>query len=108
VALDGLRYEIERLVQSPLTEEELQSAKNKLLGQYALGKQTNAQIAQINGWHEILGLGITFDQTFQAAIAAVTTEEALAVAQEFFNQPYITLLGPAAAVDPLASAFGDE
>jgi predicted Zn-dependent peptidase len=36
-------------------EDALQAAKNKLLGQYALGKQTNAQIAQIFGWYETLG-----------------------------------------------------
>jgi len=33
---------------------------NKLLGQYAC-KQTNAQIAQLFGWYETLGLGIEFD-----------------------------------------------
>ncbi|HEY9881157.1 MAG TPA: pitrilysin family protein [Leptolyngbyaceae cyanobacterium] len=103
VALDGLRYEVERLCTTPLNAEEIQAAKNKLLGQYALGKQTNAQIAQLNGWYETLGLGLSFDRDFQDAIAAVTAEEAQAVAQEFFNEPYITLLGPAAAVEPLVS-----
>lgn len=101
VALDGLRYELDRLTDTLLTQEELQAAKNKLLGQYALGKQTNAQIAQLNGWYEVLGLGLDFDQRFQREIAAVTAEAAQAIAQEFFHQPYITLLGPAAAVEPL-------
>ncbi|NER98770.1 MAG: insulinase family protein, partial [Symploca sp. SIO1B1] len=60
-AFDGLRTEVERLGNTKLGSEELQTAKNKLLGQYALGKQTNAQLAQVYGWYETLGLGIEFD-----------------------------------------------
>jgi zinc protease len=100
IALAGLRTEIERLRSTLLTPEELQTAKNKLLGQYALGKQTNSQIAQIFGWYETLGLGVAFDADFQAAITAVTVETAQAVAQRYFIDPYISLLGPATAVRP--------
>jgi predicted Zn-dependent peptidase len=101
IALSGLQAELERLYATPLTTDELQVAKNKLLGQYALGKQTNGQIAQLLGWYEVLGLGLEFDQIFPAAIAAVTTEEAQAAAQRCFIDPYISILGPAAAVEPL-------
>ena len=93
-ALEGLRYETERLCEEPLTQEELDATKNKLLGQYALGKQTNAQIAQLLGWYETLGLGIDFDQTFQEAIAAVTVDIVQAIAQEYFTHPFTVLLGP--------------
>lgn len=100
VALMGLQYELERLCTTPLTPDELQSAKNKLLGQYALGKQTNSQIAQVLGWYEVLGLGLEFDQHFQDAIAAVTSEMAQAVACQYLQEPYVSLLGPATAVNP--------
>ncbi|HZG38685.1 MAG TPA: pitrilysin family protein [Nodosilinea sp.] len=103
-ALEGLRFEVERLQTTVLSDEELQSAKNKLLGQYALGKQTNAQIAQLLGWYEILGLGVEYDQQFQDMVAAVTVLDAEAVAQEFFHTPYISLLGPEEAVRPVAAA----
>lgn len=99
-ALDGLRYEVERLIDTSLTVDELQAAKNKLLGQYALGKQTNAQIAQLLGWYEILGLGIEFDQTFQEQVTAVSVDELQTVAQNWFQTPYISLLGPEAALQP--------
>lgn len=101
VALEGLRTEVDRLVNIRLTEEELQSSKNKLLGQYALGKQTNSQISQVLGWYEILGLGIAFDQSFQDAIAAVTAAEAQEAAQEYFIEPYLSLVGPEDAVTAL-------
>lgn len=100
VALDMLRGEVERLSHVQLTEEELEASKNKLLGQYALGKQTNAQIAQLQGWYETLGLGVEFDGEFQRTVAAVSAEEAQAVAQEFFHNAYISLLGPAEMVQP--------
>jgi len=99
IALEGLRQEVERLCTTLLTPEELQSAKNKLLGQYALGKQTNAQIAQIFGWYEILGLGIEFDQQFQVEIVSVTAETLQAVARQYFAEPYVSLVGPAIAID---------
>jgi zinc protease len=103
IALEGLHHEVERLHKTLLTPEELEAAKNKLLGQYALGKQTNAQIAQIFGWYEILNLGIEFDQRFQKAVAAVTAEEIQEAVRLHLNQPYISIVGPAAATELAAS-----
>ena len=94
IALDGLRSEVERLLKVPLTEAELQVAKNKLLGQYALGKQTNGQLAQIYGWYETLGLGIEFDTQFQTDVANVTAEDIYTVANRYFSEPYLSLVGP--------------
>lgn len=101
VALAGLQQEIERLKTTPLTAEELQVSKNKVLGQYALGKQTNGQIAQTYGWYEIIGLGMAFDETFPQAIAAVTSADIQAAAQRCFVEQSISILGPAVAVEPL-------
>lgn len=101
VALAGLQKEIDRLKTVLLSDEELQVSKNKILGQYALGKQTNSQIAQMLGWYEVLGLGIEFDEDFVRAIAAVTQADIQAAAQRHFVEQYLSILGPAAAVDPL-------
>jgi zinc protease len=95
IALDGLRTEIDRLVSTLLTEEELQTAKNKMLGQYALGKQTNAQIAQLNGWYEVLGLGLGFDREFIDETSAIEAEQAQQAARRYFSEPYISVVGPA-------------
>lgn len=99
IALEGMQQEIDRLRSHILPEEELQAAKNKLLGQYALGKQTNAQIAHVLGWYEILGLGVEFDLQFQEQVAAITPEMAQAVAERYFTVPYISLVGPQAAIN---------
>jgi zinc protease len=103
IAIDGLRHEVDRLRTTLLTPEELQTAKNKLLGQYALGKQTNAQIAQIFGWYETLGLGIDFDEQFQQHVADVTAELIQEVADRHFIEPYISLVGSEAAMELAAT-----
>ncbi|MEO0770679.1 MAG: pitrilysin family protein, partial [Cyanobacteria bacterium J06649_4] len=101
VALNGLRQELARLKTTPLSEAELQVSKNKILGQYALGKQTNGQIAQTLGWYEVLGLGMEFDEAFPQAIAAVTIADVQAAAQRCLVEQSMSVLGPAAAVEPL-------
>lgn len=97
-ALEGLRTEVDRLRDTLLSPDELQATKNKLLGQYALGKQTNAQIAQTFGWYETLGLGLEFDTYFQEQVAAVTAEDAQAAALQYLIEPYVVLVGPEEAV----------
>ena len=98
IALEGLHHEVSRLHETMLTPEELQAAKNKLLGQYALGKQTNAQIAQIFGWYEMLNLGLLYDQQFQQQVADVTAAEIQQAVQRHLSQPYISLVGPESAI----------
>ncbi|NEP61863.1 MAG: insulinase family protein [Symploca sp. SIO2G7] len=105
IAFDGLYTEVARLGTTRLGSEELQTAKNKLLGQYALGKQTNAQLAQVYGWYETLGLGIEFDLEFQQDVAQVTPTEAQAVAQQYLMEPYVSLVGPAEAINRLGFRF---
>ena len=94
IAIALLQEEVERLTKIELSESELQGAKNKLLGQYALGKQTNSEIAQIYGWYESLGLGIDFDREFQEAVAKVTPGQAKSVANKYLINPYISVVKP--------------
>lgn len=94
IAIEGLSTEVERLTQITLSESELQGAKNKLLGQYALGKQTNGEIAQVYGWYETLGLGVDFDQSFQAKIPPITPSTIREIANRYLSQPYISIVKP--------------
>ena len=94
IAIEGLSTEVERLTKTALSESEVRGAKNKLLGQYALGKQTNGEIAQTYGWYETLGLGVDFDNNFQNAIPPITPEKVLEVANRYLSKPYISLVKP--------------
>ena len=98
VALAGLRHECERLASETLTAEELTTCKSKLLGQYALGKQTNSQIAQVYGWYEVMGLGLEFDRQFVEAIEGVTVADVQNAAQKYFTTPAISVVGSAEAL----------
>lgn len=104
IALEGLHTEVARLHETLLTPDELQAAKNKLLGQYALGKQTNGQIAQIFGWYELLNLGVLYDQQFQQQVAEVTAEEIQQAVQRHLARPYVSLLGAEAAINLAADS----
>ncbi|MEB3216430.1 MAG: pitrilysin family protein [Nostocales cyanobacterium 94392] len=98
-ALAGLRREVDLLSSSKLAESALQTAKNKILGQYALSKQTNGQIAQIYGWYEILGLGIAFDQKFQEDITALTPVETINTAAKYLKEPFVSVIGQKEAIN---------
>jgi len=101
-AFMGLRDECERLAAQPLSEHELDVAKGKLLGQYALGKQTNSQIAHVMGWYELLGLGMEFDQQFTEQLAQITAAEIQAAAQKYFVAPVVSCLGSEVAWSQLS------
>lgn len=98
IAQEGLKSEVDRLCTTLLTDTELQIAKNKMLGQYALGKQSNSEIAQIYGWYETLGLGIDYDLDFPNQIKEVTAQQVQTVAQKYLTEPYISLVGPESAI----------
>jgi len=101
IALAGLRHECERLATVAMTEDELAICKSKLLGQYALGKQTNGQIAQVYGWYEVMGLGLEFDRQFVEAIEAVTEADVLNTAQKYLVTPAISVVGSTEALSLL-------
>jgi zinc protease len=95
VAVSGLRAEVERLCIKPLSDIELQSAKDRLLGQYALGKQTNGQLAQTYGWYELMGLELDFDRQFSEAIQKLSAERLQDVAEKYLSEPHISIVSPA-------------
>jgi zinc protease len=94
VAVSGLRAEVERLCMKPLSAIELQSAKDRLLGQYALGKQTNGQLAQTYGWYELMGLELDFDRQFSEAIQKLSADRLQEVAEKYLSEPYISIVSP--------------
>jgi predicted Zn-dependent peptidase len=93
-AVNGLRAEIDRLCITQLTATELQTAKDRLLGQYALGKQTNGQLAQTYGWYELMGLDVEFDRQFSERIQKLTPAQVKTVAAKYLSEPYISIASP--------------
>ena len=94
IAVSGLRAEVDRLCMESLCAAELQTAKDKLLGQYALGKQTNGQLAQTYGWYELLGLSVDYDAQFNQAIHQLTATQLQTAANKYLSDPYISIVSP--------------
>lgn len=94
-AIASLKAEIEHLRNHPLSEQELLLAKRKITGQYALSKQTNAQIAQVMGWYEMLGLGVDRERSYLARIEALSANTVLEAAREHLQHPVTSVAGPA-------------
>lgn len=101
IAVSGLRAEVDRLCLELLPAAELQTTKDKLIGQYALGKQTNGQLAQTYGWYELLGLSLDFDHQFSTAIQQLTPTQLQTAADKYLTQPYISIVSPQANQDRL-------
>lgn len=85
--------ERDRLCQSLLLSEEIELAKTKLLGHYALAKQTTAQLAHINGWYHTLQLPPDFDFQFIKQIEATTPQSVQQVANKFMKDWAISIVG---------------
>lgn len=92
---EGLRSEVERLCDGHLSDEELRTAKNKLLGLYALSKQTNSQVCQILGIYEALGMSTQFDEEYTQMVEQVSRQDVQTVARRTFGTSIVSLVGPA-------------
>jgi zinc protease len=96
MAIDGLRSELARLCLARWSTEELNTTQSKLLGKYALSKQTNAQLAYLYGWYESLGLGWDFDKRLVREIEQITSQRVEEVANKYFDRtPYLSVVGSA-------------
>ena len=103
LALSLLKAELQRLSEQMLSEAEVNATKSKLLGQYALGKQTNHQIANLYGLYEYLQLGADYDHHFIESIQAITPAQLQQVAQQYLTKPFVSIVGPETALSPLMS-----
>ncbi len=86
-------HETDRLQDIPLNNEALELAKSKLLGHYALAKQTTAQLAHINGWYHTLQLPPDFDFQFVKQIEQTTAQQIQAVAQKYLATYAVSIVG---------------
>ncbi|WP_282077357.1 M16 family metallopeptidase [Epibacterium ulvae] len=84
-AVDVVRSEWSRIASEGVTAEELQDAKTYLTGAYPLRFDGNGRIASILAGMQIDGLPLTYVETRNDKVNAVTLEEANAVAAELYD-----------------------
>ena len=67
----------------------LQEAKDKLLGHYIIGQETNLDKASTLGWFEASGRGYQFDSEYPKLINAVTESDIIEAANKYFTDNYV-------------------
>jgi zinc protease len=95
-AIAGLRSEIQRIVDEPVTAEELEVAKLYLTGSFVFRFQKNAQIADFLIDAEVYGLGFDYLERYPELIRAVTVEDIARVARKHIDPMSLTtvVVGP--------------
>lgn len=85
----GLFSEIEKLKTEYVGDKELKDAKEKLIGNYVIGLETNLDKASNTGWYEASTRGYEFKEKYVDLINSVTDADIIEVANKYFNDNYI-------------------
>jgi zinc protease len=80
-SLAGIRAELVKVVNEPISDPELQRAKGYLIGSQAVSLQSYGAQAMLLSLDELYGLGATHHLDYGARISAVTTDDVLRVAK---------------------------
>jgi zinc protease len=93
-AEEGLRQEIERARQTPVTDDDLRRAKNYLLGRYEMDRRTNERQAWYAGFYTVEGVGLEYPARYRRAVEAVTAADVLRVARTYLTTLTTVVLQP--------------
>jgi predicted Zn-dependent peptidase len=98
--------EWQRLLEVPLTTEEISLALAKFRGLEAMGRQTCGQIAE--RWALLLSHGLPTDHIERSMERARQLDGTAlqAAARRWLRQPRLSLVGPAAAIEAAQAAWG--
>lgn len=83
--LAGFNEEIASLKSKPISNAELNMAKNKLIGQFALAHEGNDDQAFYLGLYEMLGMGYQCDSAYPALIQNVSVSDIQKLSKSLFS-----------------------
>jgi len=109
-AIAALWQQLDRVRNEPVTETELERAKNILVANYELGLQTHSAQALEMALNETYDLGQDFGRRYSEAIAKVTAADVLAVAKKYLQPEHAVsvIVGAVADADNGAQAPEDH
>jgi len=98
LATEGLINEIRRIIEEPVTAQELQDAKDYLTGSFVFAFESSPQIARFLVHAEVYGLGFDYIERYPQYIRAVTVDDISRVAKKYLDSENYTLVvvGPVA------------
>ena len=88
VSLDGFKEEIEKIKTILVSEEELENARNNILGKWAFSQEDNSRQASTYAHYAVSGLGFDFNERAKERIKFVTPEQIMTCANKYFNDKY--------------------
>jgi predicted Zn-dependent peptidase len=88
-AREGMMKQIQILKKEPVEAEELQNAKDQLIGNYTLALETNLDKAGALANYEASGRGFDFIEKYSELIQSVTAQDILNVANKYFKNNYV-------------------
>jgi predicted Zn-dependent peptidase len=86
--------EVERLRTEPVTEDELEVARNRLAGRILIQGQSNLVRAARYGVYELAGLGAEYGDEYLEEVARVDAGDVLEAAQEYLEEPATVIVRP--------------
>src|SRR5207302_3788484 len=95
-AISGLRKEIARIVEEPVTAAEIDIAKSYLTGSFVFRFQRNSQIAEFLIEAEVYGLGFDFLERYPELIRSTTIDDITRVTRKYIDPKNLTtvVVGP--------------
>ena len=94
-SLESFKIELDKIKNIPVTEQELENAKNNLIGKRQFFTETNLQQSSLMAFYEDKGLGADFEEKLIEKIMNVKTEDIMRVANLCIKEPFVlTVLAP--------------
>ncbi len=84
-ALDGLFREIKRIREAKVSPEELESAKNNVIGNHRISMQSSSARAANIGLNTLYDLGFDYDEEYVRNLSKVTADQVLDVARKYLD-----------------------
>jgi zinc protease len=103
-AISSVIEEIKRIRTEQVSEQELADAKAYLIGSFPLRLDTTVKLSALLTLIELHGLGLSYFEDYPKAIAAVTIEDVLRVAQKYLHPEAVAVVAvarqPEAQISP--------
>ncbi len=84
-----LLKEIDILKKEFVSDKELKEAKDKILGNFILAQETNAEKAATLGVFEASGRGFEYIDEFPKLVESVSASDVIRIANKYFSTPYV-------------------
>ena len=88
-SIAGFKEEIEKIKTILVSDEELQNAKNNIIGKQQFITETNSQQANLMAYYSISGRSFDYQKNVIEKLKAVTSQELMDCANKYFTNDYV-------------------